>query len=120
VREYLDQGGAISNGALDEAELALEINRLARSGDSTARYAYGILAGHLAEGIANVYNLLDPQAVILSGGLIEGYKSFVTDLQERVARLLHFGAKRDVQLRASSSGRFAGVQGAAVLALAAV
>lgn len=120
VREYLSQGGAMPNGVLDEAALALEINRLVRSGDSTARHAYGILAGHLAEGIANLYNLLDPQAVILSGGLIEGYESFITDLQEQVARLLHFGDKRDVQLRAATSGRFAGVQGAAVLALAAV
>lgn len=119
VREYLAQnGGAMPVEAVDEAALALEINRLARSGDSMARNAYGVLAGHLAEGIANTYNLLDPQAVILSGGLIEGYESFVTDLQERVSRLLHFGAKRDVQLRAATSGRFAGVQGAAALAFA--
>lgn len=118
VREYLNQGGATPIGTLDEAALALEINRLARGGDSSARNAYGILAGHLAEGISNLYNLLDPQAVILSGGLIEGYESFITDLQERVAQLLHFGAKRDVQLRAATSGRFAGVQGAAALAFA--
>jgi predicted NBD/HSP70 family sugar kinase len=69
----------------------------------------------LAEGIANLFNLLDPQAVLLAGGLIENLPQFVPDLEMQVTKLLHFGAKRQPQLHAAKAGRFAGVQGAAAL-----
>ena len=117
VREYRDSGGSVPPGHVDEAALALKINQLARSGEKAAQTAYACLAGYLAEGIADLFNLLDPQAVILSGGLIEGYSSFLPDVEMRVTKLLHYGAKRRPQLRAATSGRFAGVQGAASLVL---
>jgi N-acetylmannosamine-6-phosphate 2-epimerase / N-acetylmannosamine kinase len=56
--------------------------------------AYGALAAYLAEGVGNIFNILDPQAVIISGGLIEGHPSFVAAVENRVAALLYFGAKR--------------------------
>ena len=95
--------------------LALKINQLARSGDADAQSAYAALSENLAEGISNLFNLFDPQVVLLSGGLIEGYAQFVPALEKQVARLLHFGAKRQPQLRIAQAGRFAGVQGAATL-----
>ena len=105
----------VPEGTTDDAALALKINHLARSGDSAAQKAYGVLAEYLAEGIANPFNLVDPQAVLLSGGLIEDYAQFVSDVEKEVAKLLHFGAKRQPQVRAAGAGRFAGVQGAAAL-----
>lgn len=117
LREYRDCGGAAPTGTVDEAALAFRINQLARSGDSRAMSAYAALTEHLAEGIANLFNLLDPQAVILAGGLIESYDAFVPLLEKRVAMLLDFGERRTPQLYAAVSGRFAGVQGAASLVL---
>lgn len=117
LREYCDRGGKVLPDLTDDAALALKINQLACGGDSTAQAAYAALAGHLAEGLANLFNLLDPQAVILSGGLIEGYDAFVPDLENRVARLLHFGEKRKPRLQMATSGRLSGVQGAASLVL---
>jgi glucokinase-like ROK family protein len=119
LRNYREQGGAVSDGAMDDAALALKINLLARQGDAAAQKAYAVLSGHLAEGIANLFNLLDPQAVLLSGGLIEEYEQFVPGLEKQVAKLLHFGDKRQPQVRAAQAGRFAGVQGAAALAFEA-
>ncbi len=116
LREYRDHGGITPTNATDEAALTLRINQLACGGDGAAQAAYAALADHLAEGIANLFNLLDPQAVILSGGLIEGYATFVPDIQKRVARLLYFGEMRKPQVCSAVSGRFAGVQGAASLA----
>jgi len=52
-----------------DAAVALKISRLAIDGDPTARKAYAALAGYLAEGIANIFNLFDPQAVLLAGAL---------------------------------------------------
>jgi glucokinase-like ROK family protein len=115
IREYRENGGAVPEGAMDDAALALRINQLARQGDAAAQKAYSVLQEYLAEGIANLFNLLDPQAVLLAGGLIENLPQFVPDLEMQVTKLLHFGAKRQPQLHAAKAGRFAGVQGAAAL-----
>lgn len=115
LREYAQHGGVAPESSMDDAALALRINQLALSGDAAAQGAYAVLAGDLAEGIANLFNLFDPQAVLLSGGLIEGYASFVTQLEQRVKQLLHFGEKRQPRLAMATAGRLAGVQGAAAL-----
>jgi glucokinase-like ROK family protein len=83
------------------------------AGDTSARRAYSQLASYLAEGVANICNLLDPEAIILSGGLIEGQPGFLAEVQQRSASLLHFGQKRPPRLIASAAGLYAGVQGAA-------
>jgi len=74
-----------------------------------------VLATHLAEGIANIFNLFDPEAVLISGGLVEGQPQFVPSVAEQVAALLHFGSKRKPCVKAATAGRLAGVQGAATL-----
>lgn len=114
LREFRDNGGAVGD-PLDDAALAFRINGLARSGDPSARKAYAALAGYLAEGIANLFNLLDPQMVLLAGGLIVGQDEFVSGVEQRVRALLHFGGKRLTRVRAAAAGRLAGVQGAGAL-----
>jgi N-acetylmannosamine-6-phosphate 2-epimerase / N-acetylmannosamine kinase len=118
LHEYREHGGTL-DAANNDAALALHVNQLARDGNDVAVKAYGALADSLAEGVANLFNLLDPQVVLLSGGLIEGYEPFLFDVQQRVEKLLHFGSKRQPQIRAAQAGRFAGVQGAAALAFEA-
>lgn len=103
----------------EEAAFANKISQLASAGDPVALEAYGALAGYLAEGVANIFNGFDPQAVILSGGLIEGHPGFAAEVEQRVAGLLHFGEKRKPQIRLSSAGQYAGVQGAAASVFAA-
>ena len=73
---------------------ARRVSELAKAGDAAAMAAYSTLADALAEGIANIFNILDPQAVFLSGGLVEGHDAFVRSVQDRVSHLLHFGSKR--------------------------
>jgi len=115
LREYCEHGGNAEGS--DDAARAFRINQLAQSGDATAVAAYNVLSGHLAEGIANLFNLFDPEVVLLSGGLIEGYSGFVAGVEARVEKLLHFGARRRPGIRVAQAGRFAGVQGAASLLL---
>jgi glucokinase-like ROK family protein len=115
LREFRERGGTGADATMDDAALALKVNQLARNGDPAAQSAYGALAENLAEGIGNLFNLFDPQVVLLSGGLIEGYAQFVPDLEKQLTRLIHFGAKRQPQLGIAQAGRFAGVQGAATL-----
>lgn len=101
------------SSTIQDADLALKISQLAAAGDPRALKAYSTLAVYLAEGVANVFNILDPEAVILSGGLVEGHREFVTEIEDRVASLLHFGAKRKPRVYLSAAGQNAGLQGAA-------
>ena len=111
VAEYLELGGRVE--AEDVPAKALLISRGEASGEDTAVAAYGALAGYLAEGLANLYNVLDPEAILLSGGLIEGKPGFGLKVQERVEARLHFGRQRAPRVMMASAGRAAGVQGAA-------
>ena len=116
LREYKEQpGNAIPVPSLTDDALAFEISRLARAGDPAALKAYAVLADYLAEGVANIFNLLDPQAVLLSGGLVEGHPGLVADVKKRVTKLLHFGTKRAPRVEPATGGYCAGVQGAGAL-----
>ena len=116
IREYKERGGSIADGQpMDDAAVAWKINQLATTGAPTAVGAYEALGEYLAEGVANIFNLFDPEAVLISGGLVEGQREFVARVGERVAALLHFGRKRKPCVKAATSGRLAGVQGAATL-----
>jgi len=115
IEEYRVRADIGAAHGLTGATLARKVSELALAGDAAAEGAYGALAGYLAEGIANVFNVLDPQAVFLSGGLVEGHRRFVEEVAERVQTLLHFGEKRTPRVELSTLGYLAGVQGAAAL-----
>jgi predicted NBD/HSP70 family sugar kinase len=115
LREYGKLTGNL-DPALDSATQALEISRLALQNNTPAKEAYSVLAEYLAEGIANVFNILDPQAVLLSGGLITGHSDFIAQVERRTREILHFGQKRLPLVLAAKGGQFAGVQGAGALA----
>ncbi|MFA7364659.1 MAG: ROK family protein [Aminobacteriaceae bacterium] len=69
---------------------------------------------HLAKGIASTVHLLDPQAVILGGGLSRG-EGFLDVLRPRVIDYLASPFKKILDLRLSLLGNDAAVIGAAAL-----
>jgi glucokinase-like ROK family protein len=93
--------------------LAHEISTLSAAGDPVAREAYSRLAPYLAEGLANISNLFDPEAIVISGGLVQDQLPFLDEVRERVKSLLHFGSQRPPRLIQATAGRYAGVQGVA-------
>ncbi|MBS1799541.1 MAG: putative N-acetylmannosamine-6-phosphate 2-epimerase [Acidobacteria bacterium] len=115
IREYSRLSGFIPEDDIDDAAMALKINQLACRGDEAAQEAYKVLSLYLSDAIANLFNILDPQVVLLSGGLIESYPQFIADVESQVHQSLHFGEKRCPQVRAASAGKNAGIQGAATL-----
>ena len=112
---YHQNGGTAEPGGDNSAAQARRISNLALAGDKAACAAYAGMAEYLAEGIANLFNLLDPQAVILSGGLVEGHKEFVQEVERRVCSLLYGGPKRRPLVQLAEAGHHAGIQGAAAL-----
>jgi glucokinase-like ROK family protein len=97
-----------------DAATALEVSRLADAKDPIARGAYSALAGYLAEGVANLFNVLDPEAVIVSGGLVDGKPWFIAEVEQRVEQLLHFGALRKPRVQLAAAVNEAGMLGAAL------
>jgi glucokinase len=93
-----------------------EIIAAANSGDQTAQGAMWALAKYLALGCASIVNLLDPELLILAGGLSQDNPLLVKALTEELAKRVTVWPQRRLQVQASALGYSAGVLGAAALA----
>lgn len=92
---------------------AIEISALADAGDPDALAALHIYADRLARGLASVVNILDPDVIVLGGGL-----SNVTALYELVPPLLQryvFSDHLATPIVRAQHGDSSGVRGAAWL-----
>ncbi len=90
-----------------------QIVALSRSGDEVARSALKRYADRLARSLAEVINILDPDVIVLGGGM-----SNVDELYELVPRLLPsyvFGEDADTIIVRNRHGDSSGVRGAAWL-----
>lgn len=104
-----DGGQRLSSGGLAEAW---------RAGDPLTVEVLGRVQYHLGLHIASVVNLLDPEAIVLGGGVIEALgEAFVAPI--RPIAYQYFLQRRDadrVRILVSQLGDNAGILGAAVLA----
>ena len=97
-----------------------EVVTAANSGDSTARGAIQVFARYLAIGCACVVNLLDPEMLILGGGLAQNNPLLISALTEELAKRVTVWPQRHLRVQASALGYSAGVLGAAAVASAAL
>lgn len=107
--DYARATGA-NNASRPKAE---QIVALARQGEATAQAALGRYAHRLARALAHVINQLDPDVIVLGGGL-----SNVDELYELVPRQLPayvFGGEVETPILRSKHGDSSGVRGAAWL-----
>lgn len=98
---------------LEEAPSAQEIARLAQAGEQRAEASIARFEHRLARGLAHVINILDPDVIVLGGGL-----SAIARLYESVPRLwgeFVFSDRVDTPLRPPVHGEASGVRGAAWL-----
>jgi glucokinase len=100
-----------ANGAPPDA-----VVRNANNGDSNARAAIRELARHLAAGCAMMAQLLDPELIILSGGLAQDNPFLPADVEAELATQLTVWRERSLAVRASTLGYHGGVLGAAAVA----
>lgn len=92
---------------------AREIATAAESGDAAASSAFSTYEDRLARGLAHVMNVLDPDAIVLGGGL-----SNVARLYANVPHLMArhvFAQPVDVKMLPARHGDSRGVRGAAWL-----
>ena len=104
-RDFAAHGGA--------ERAAIEIAALVDSGDPVALAALERYERRFAKAIASVINIVDPDVIVLGGGL-----SNIARLYDRVPRLWSayvFSDRVDTQLRRATHGDASGVRGAAWL-----
>jgi glucokinase len=99
----------------DSAELVAEA---ARRGDTTALRALERASCYLAMGIANLISALNPQMVVLGGGLMQGAGDLLLDpIRHAVPRWAQPRAAAQARIELTQLGDRAGLLGAAKLAL---
>jgi predicted NBD/HSP70 family sugar kinase len=91
---------------------AEEIIHAANQGDPQAAKAIQTLAGHLATGLASIIHILDPEMVILSGGITENNSLLLEPLRKELQSRVSVWDLRQVQIQISRLGYFSGVLGA--------
>ena len=102
------------NPELNSAEAVI---RAAHANADGAREAIRTLARHLASGCAAIVQLLDPELIILSGGLAQDNPFLPRDVEWELAGLVTAWRERTLRVRTSELGYHGGVLGAAAIAM---
>ena len=102
-----------AQGAFPSAE---QLIQAANSGDARARSAILIYARYLAQGAATIVHLLDPERLILAGGIAQNNPLLIEALESELETRLTVPGHRNLKIAASSLGYYAGVYGAAAVA----
>lgn len=94
-----------------------EIIAAGNSGNPDAVSAILTLAKYLAQGCFSLVQLLDPEALILSGGLVQNNPVLIDALEAELANTVPAYRQRKLIVRASPLGYYGGVLGAAAIAM---
>jgi glucokinase len=94
------------------------VTELTAQGDARAQAVHRELAGYLAEAAASWLHILNPEALVLGGGTLQGADFFFGEFAAQLkARALPTHTEQ-LQILPSKLGYYAGVQGAVALWLA--
>jgi putative N-acetylmannosamine-6-phosphate epimerase/predicted NBD/HSP70 family sugar kinase len=102
-----------ANGSFPTAE---ELIVAANSGHPIARQAVNTYSRYLMMGISAVVHLMDPEMIILCGGIVQNNPTLLTDLQEELPNHVVDWGHRQLRICFSQLGYHAGVLGAAAVA----
>jgi glucokinase len=113
VKNYLSLGG---RQLIDQAPpSAKSIDALARGGDSAALATYELEGLYLGRAIAAAVNLLNPQKVVIGGGVSLGFDLFWPSLERTLQSRVYRGANPNLQVEPTALGYNAALLGAAAL-----
>lgn len=100
-----------------QAKSAEQVIAAARKGNWKAGHAIGETAEYLAMGIANIVSILNPEIIVLGGGLMQSGDLFLETIKNRMKTWAQPIAARQVRIELTKLGEDAGLLGAAYLAL---
>jgi glucokinase len=117
AKNYISLGGLqFIDG---ETPNAKTIDALARAGDSIAKQAYELEGVYLGRAIGAAVNLINPQKVVIGGGVSLGFDLFWPSLERTLASHVYRGANPVLSVEPTALGYNAALLGAAALSFAA-
>ncbi len=87
----------------------------AREGDPVAVKVYGEYISYLAQAIASVVNLLDPEVIVIGGGVSKAGDFLLDPLREEYRKYVIFNDQPMPEIKLAVLGSRAGIIGAAML-----
>ncbi|MEW5738481.1 MAG: ROK family protein [Myxococcota bacterium] len=93
-----------------------DLETLAMNGEATARRLYDFAVGHLALGIANLVTVLNPEVLVLGGGVLSRCPGMVARIRDVVGHRAGVAARRVLRIELARLGDDSGLVGAALLA----
>lgn len=102
------------NGNLDELE-AKDIFETAREGDEVSKDLIDYEAEYLAMGIGSLLNILNPEIIVISGGISLAGNEILNPVKEKLKKYAIPPALENTRLVIGSLGNEAGIIGAAAL-----
>jgi glucokinase len=104
-------------GGRAEAIDGVMVTDAARDGDTLAVESFQWIGGHLGEALADMVQILDPDVLIIGGGVINAGELLLEPIRSRFHDVLNARGRLPVaQIKAAEMGAEAGVIGAADLA----
>jgi len=121
ARELVSQGGGAAivaaAGGDASAVTGTHVGQAAATGDSDARGVLVQYAENVALGLVSLANILDPECIVIAGGLVELGPLLFGPLREAFGRHIEGGSYRPpIAIIPAELGERAGAVGAAVLA----
>ena len=94
-----------------------DVTAMARQGDAEALAVLHDLADWMALGLANLINLLDPELIVVGGGLVEAADLVLPRVRERLPHMVLTGLHRpEVEIVPAELGERSGAIGTALRA----
>lgn len=115
--EVYCNAAALVRYAGNDGDTAEQVITAAHSGDAAAVLAVRTLARYVGQGCASLVQLLDPQALILAGGLVQNNSLLLKSVPQELSKLVPTWDRRRMQVLASPLGYYGGVLGAAAVAI---
>ena len=110
--------GAIAGAAGGAPATGLHVSAAARGGDPTALAIFAEVGRRLGEGLAGLANVLDPELIVVGGGVAEEGELLLDPARAAFWDTVEFRRDRpDVPIVVAELGNEAGAMGAAALAL---
>uniref|UniRef100_A0A832E1K9 ROK family protein n=1 Tax=candidate division WWE3 bacterium TaxID=2053526 RepID=A0A832E1K9_UNCKA len=104
--KFFQKFGADANALREQAE----------KGDKSARQTFAEFGQNLGIVIANLVNLLDPEIIILGGGISGAYDLFIEAARNASRKFIVNPQRQKIEIKKAALGASAGAIGAAILA----
>ena len=115
IVEYPESSMLAACGGDPEKLNAKIVIDAARAGDEAAKAVFGGYVQALAVGIINIINMLDPEVIVLGGGVSAAGEFLLDAVREAVKPMVFFKTMPYARIELAQLGNDAGIIGAAML-----